>query len=612
MIRTAVILAAGMGSRLRNVINDKPKGFLVLDEKPIIEETISKLIEVGIEDIIIGTGYLHKFYDELAEKYPQITCVYNHKFETTGSMYTFYLLRHYIEDDFLLLESDLIFEKMALNTLLNNDYNDIILASGKTNLGDEVYIEVSNNNLLVNMSKESSDLNNFDAELVGISKISYSTFQRMCSYGKKTFTENLKLDYEEALVNVSKENDVFVDKIEDLVWCEIDNEFHYKNAISNIYPKIKDRERMNSVKRNILLNPGPATTTDSVKYAQIVPDICPREEEFGRLMKSITNDLTNFVANVEEYTTVLFGGSGTAAVEAILSSVVGDNKLLIINNGAYGKRMCEIAKVYGLNFIEFNSEIDDVINFQILEKYIKDRATEVSHLAVVHNETTTGLLNDIEAIGQICKKYDIELIVDGMSSYGAIPIDMKKMNISYLAASSNKNLQGMAGVSFVIANKNSLKKTKDIKARSFYLDLYKQHSYFEKKNQTRFTPPVQTIYSLKQAILETKMEGIKSRYQRYSKSWQTLINGIEKLGLKCLIPKEYQSRIITAIIEPDCSKYDFNEMHDYCYNKGYTIYPGKLDNKNTFRVANIGDINYQDIEKFISLLKQYLQSIDYI
>ncbi|MFW6389587.1 MAG: 2-aminoethylphosphonate aminotransferase, partial [Halanaerobiales bacterium] len=593
MIKTAVILAAGMGTRLRNIINDKPKGFLALEEKPIIEETISKLIEVGIEDIIIGTGYLHKFYDKLAEKYPQITCVYNQKYETTGSMYTFYLLRDQIEKDFLLLESDIIFEKKSLNVLLNNHYCDVVLASGKTDFGDEVYIEVNNNNLLVNMSKDSSQLNNIDGELVGISKLSYSTFKKMCSFGEKKFEDNLTLDYEKVLVNISKETDIFVDKIEDLLWCEIDNESHYNNAINNIYPKIKERERMNSVKRNVLLNPGPATTTDSVKHAQIVPDICPREEEFGLLMKSIASDLTKFVANTKEYITVMFGGSGTAAVESILSSVVGNNKLLIINNGAYGERMCKIAEVYELNYIEFNSKIDDAINLKKLDKFIEDRADEVSYLAVVHNETTTGLLNDIETIGQICKKYDVKLIVDAMSSYGAIPIDMEKMNISFLAASSNKNIQGMAGVGFVIANKKSLENTKQRKSRSFYLDLYKQYLFFKEKNQTRFTPPVQTLYSLKQAILETKMEGIESRYQRYSKSWEILITGLKNLGLKYLIPEEYQSRIITAIIEPDCSNYNFKDMHDYFYNRGYTIYPGKLDNKNTFRIANIGNIYYQ-------------------
>lgn len=161
---------------------------------------------------------------------------------------------------------------------------------------------------------------------------------------------------------------------------------------------------MRPVKRKILLNPGPATTTDSVKFAQVVPDICPREEEFGKVMKDVTERITKFAGDPEKYTTVLFGGSGTAAVEAIISSAVGKGKLFIINNGAYGKRMCEIAEVYGLEMEEFKSPSDQPVNMEKLEAAIDRSAGEITHLAVVHCETSTGLLNDIKAIGQVCRR----------------------------------------------------------------------------------------------------------------------------------------------------------------------------------------------------------------
>ncbi len=356
--------------------------------------------------------------------------------------------------------------------------------------------------------------------------------------------------------------------------------------------------------QNILLNPGPATTTPTVKLAQIVDDICPREKEFGELMEWISKELTTIVANNEEYTTVLFGGSGTAVVESMLTSVVPyDKKVLIINNGAYGKRMCQIANRYNLNYIEYKSSPIEPIDLNKLEQVIVNNKN-ISHLAIVHNETTTGLLNNLNEIGKLAKKYNIELIVDAMSSFAAVPIDMKRQNISYLAASSNKNIQGMAGVGFVIANKNSLEKLKDIKPRTFYLSLYEQYEYFTKTKQMRFTPPVQTLYALKQAIIEAKEEGIDNRYKRYSKSWETLTNGLKELGLKYLVDDKYHSKIITSIFIPD--KVDFNHMHDYFYEKGFTIYPGKVEEFNTFRVANIGDIDYRDIEKFLKLLKEYL------
>ena len=368
---------------------------------------------------------------------------------------------------------------------------------------------------------------------------------------------------------------------------------------------------MRKVKRNILLNPGPATTTDTVKYAQVVPDICPRENEFSHLMQFVSSELTSLVADIEQYTTVLFGGSGTAAVESILSSVMNDGVIVIINNGAYGKRMCEIAEAYGLDWVEFLSPADQPIQLDQLQLFIQRLPRTVSYLAVVHNETTTGLLNDIETIGSICKENNITMMVDAMSSYAAIPIQMSKMNISYLAASSNKNLQGMAGVSFVIAKRDELEKEKKTKPTNYYLNLYAQYKHFNETGQMRFTPPVQTMYALKQAIVEVKEEGVKERYERYSQAWETLIAGISRLGLKHLVPAEHHSKIITAIVEPTCETYDFDSMHDYLYANGITIYPGKLNYLNSFRVANIGDLTKDDIELFLTLLEKYLQNIGF-
>lgn len=360
------------------------------------------------------------------------------------------------------------------------------------------------------------------------------------------------------------------------------------------------------VKRNILLNPGPATTTDTVKYAQVVPDICPREKDFTDLMSSIIQDLTEFVDTSGEYTAVIFGGSGTSAVEAVISSAAGKDSILIINNGAYGKRMCDIAEIYGLNFIEFKGTSYEPLDLYSLESVIKENS--ISHICIVHNETTTGLLNDIPAIGKICKKYNIMMIVDGVSSYGAIPINMKEMNITYLAGCSNKNLQAMPGVSFVIASKDALEQIKNISPRNLYLNLYLQYDYFKRTGQMRFTPPVQTIYSLAQAIKELKKEGLGNRYERYSASWRTLIKGLQELGLTYIVPVEHHSRLITSILEPDIEGYNFQDMHDYFYGKGFTIYPGKLDDCNSFRIANIGDITSQDIELFLKFLEAYLNS----
>jgi 2-aminoethylphosphonate aminotransferase len=363
------------------------------------------------------------------------------------------------------------------------------------------------------------------------------------------------------------------------------------------------------IKRNVLLNPGPATTSDSVKLAQVVADICPREKEFGDVMEFVSKELTAFVGDTEKYTTVLFGGSGTAAVEAMLSSAVGEDYVLIINNGAYGKRMCEIAEAYGMKYIEFNSSPFEEINYEELEAVIKNSKERISHLAVIHHETTTGLLNKVGKLGQICREYDMELMVDGMSSYAGMPIDMEEMNITYLASSSNKCIQGMAGISFVIARLDALLNTKNNKPRNLYLNLYKQYEYFIKNYQMRFTPPVQILYALKQAIIEAKQETIKGRHKRYVKACEVLLAGLDRLGLEHLVSEENHSKLITTVVEPKNPKYNFDGMHDYLYERGYTIYPGKVSNLDTFRIANIGEIDYKDMEKFLIVLEEYLKTI---
>lgn len=366
------------------------------------------------------------------------------------------------------------------------------------------------------------------------------------------------------------------------------------------------------IDRKILLNPGPATTTDTVKQAQIVADICPRESEFGNLMQYIADSLVRFISSSGRYSCVLFGGSGTCAVESVLSSVISPGEqILVVNNGAYGKRMVSICDVYSLDYVEYNSPLLERIDLDSLEKRIVEisKLGNLKYIACVHSETTTGLLNDIEAIGKLALKYDLIFIVDAMSSFGAVPIDMDKMNVSFLVSSANKNLQGMPGVSFVIADKEELTNRRPKKSRTLYLDLYDQYDYFVKYSQMRFTPPVQVLYAMKQAVDELKEETPDKRYERYTENWETLKAGLDRLGFQRLINDEDHSHIITSVLEPNIKGFSFDKMHDWLYEKGITIYPGKINDLNTFRIANIGAIDKNDIKRFLNELENYLNSL---
>ncbi|MBC7538974.1 MAG: 2-aminoethylphosphonate--pyruvate transaminase [Bacteriovorax sp.] len=365
---------------------------------------------------------------------------------------------------------------------------------------------------------------------------------------------------------------------------------------------------MKQVKRNILLNPGPATTTDTVKNAMVVPDICPRELEFGELTLSVRNDLIRAAYGEKNHTCVMLTSSGTGGVEACLTSVVPHNqKVLILNNGAYGERMQKICDAYSVEHVDYNQEWGRPLDLNAVEELLKQHAGVISHLAFIHHETTVGILNPLSEISTLSQKYEVETIVDAMSSFAGMMINVEKDNIHYLVSSSNKCIQGMAGISFVIANTKSLLKTKEIKARNFYFNLLENHLYLEKNKQFLFTPPVQTLYALRQAVTEYFEEGAENRFARYASLYEIMKKKVVELGFEFLIEEKYHAKLLTAIMDPKNPAYSFNEMHDYLFDRGFTIYPGKVGNKNTFRLSNIGAIYPKDMEDFLIVFEEYLR-----
>lgn len=253
MIDLAVILAAGLGSRLKKITKTKPKGFFKINGEPLIVQSIEKLKNAGINQIYIGTGYLDKIYTSFFQDDKNIKCIKNEKYPKTGSMYTLYNMRTFINKDFLLLESDLLYEKKAIDTLLEDNREDIILGSGKTYSEGEVFIETNENNMLISMSKNPCDFKKISAELVGISKISLSTFKLMCDELEDKFPLYPKIDYEYIFMEISMKKKIPVKKNDDLIWCEIDDENHLKRAQEQILPKILIKNK-NKIKSNALKN----------------------------------------------------------------------------------------------------------------------------------------------------------------------------------------------------------------------------------------------------------------------------------------------------------------------------------------------------------------------
>jgi len=364
-----------------------------------------------------------------------------------------------------------------------------------------------------------------------------------------------------------------------------------------------------SVKRTVLLNPGPAATSDAVKYAQIVPDICPREKEFGDIMKTMGDDLVRVAhGDLNEFTAVLFCGSGTVCIDVCVNSLVpAGKKILILNNGAYSGRAAEVARYYGLDHIEVTLPITEPIDLKKAEEAIVSDP-DIAVVYCCHHETGTGVLNPIYELGDIAHKYGKVMIADTIASYAMIPIDLSKGSVDFIMSSAQKGLRSMTGLSYVIGRTSLIEASKDYPTRSYYTNLYMQYSFIKEKGEMHFTPPVQTVYATQQALKEYFEEGEQARWENHQALWAAIYEGLDALGLETIIPKEYQSKLVVSVKYPDDPNWDFMKVHDYCYERGFTIYPGKVSALPTFRLCTLGRIWPQDIKDFFVVLGDALKA----
>ncbi len=362
-----------------------------------------------------------------------------------------------------------------------------------------------------------------------------------------------------------------------------------------------------NIKRNVLLNPGPSTTTDTVKMAQVVPDICPREKEFAGLMKGLRQDLVRIVHGDERYTSVLFCGSGTMNIDVCINSLLpAGKKILVANNGSYSARAVEICEAYGLDHIDLKMPIETPIDVALVEKTLEDNP-DIAVVYTTHHETGSGVLNSIREIGAAAHKHGCTFIVDTTSSYAMRPINIIEDNVDFLMASAQKGLQSMTGLSFVVGREDKIKESASFQRRSYYCNLYLQYEYFEKTGEMHFTPPVQTIYATIQALKEYFAEGEEAKWARHTRVFNAIHEGLAELGFRNLIKREYQSGLVVSAIYPDDPNWSFEKVHDYCYERGFTIYPGKVGVAKTFRLCALGAIDAPDVKDFFKVLKTGLE-----
>jgi 2-aminoethylphosphonate-pyruvate transaminase len=365
---------------------------------------------------------------------------------------------------------------------------------------------------------------------------------------------------------------------------------------------------MIAVQRKILLNPGPVTTADAIKAALLVPDICPREQDFGAVIAAVRRKLLMVAdADPNSHSAVLIGGPGTAAMESAIGSLVPANgRLMIIDNGAYGQRAAEIAAALAIPFDVWHLPWTERPPLDQLRARL-DRSGPFTHLFWVHHETTTGLLNPLRSICRLCAERGIVSIVDAMSSLGGLPLSLRNDGIDFVISSANKCLEGMPGISFVIGPTALIADSVSI-GRTYALNLWRHWSAQEKTAQFPFTPPVQVLYVLDQALDHALIETIAARAARYHACYRVMLDGMISLGFEPLLPRELHSGLLTAFRLPSWTGFSFIDFHDFLYARGITLYPGKLPGVETFRVANIGALSADDLQTFVDAARMYLKA----
>lgn len=353
----------------------------------------------------------------------------------------------------------------------------------------------------------------------------------------------------------------------------------------------------------ILLNPGPVNLSDRVRNAMLKPDLCHREAEFFELQHRIRINLVDvYGLDPEKWTAVMISGSGSSAMEAMVSSLVPENgHLLVIENGVYGERLSNIARIHDIKLTTAHFEWGEEIDLQTVAKKINQHPS-ITHLAVVHHETTTGRLNSLTELGKLCRERNIHLLVDGVSSFGGEELNFDDDNIMACAATANKCLHGIPGLAFVILQRSALEQ-EPYQRRSLYLDLKTYYNAQEKKS-TPFTPAIPAFYALEEALAELKDEGGWTfRNQQYRSLADQVTSALAELDIPILLPTEVCSAVLRSYHLPPGLTYQ--QLHDELKQRGFVIYAGQQQlEKSIFRISTMGTITEKDIERLILSFKE--------
>jgi len=608
----AIILAGGRNTRLLGEI-DIPKPLIEFEGEPILLRQINLLKKEGLseEDIFVITGPKHEMIEAIHKN-----AIFNQKYQETSNGYGVYLgLKEILSledldfnEEILIFDGDLIYDPCLINSIFNSDKKNFLvskLTSYSTSIKDEIFLvdkDMQVQQMLV-PSKENplsplySGKNLF--VYLGILKVSVDKAREL-----KNSLENQKFWntwYTIPLVDIVNKGGFYTFVLPKSL------KFYFEVDDKEDYQKLQELNKILVSKSYKMFVAGPVNISKKTKEAMVYSEIGHRESEFLDLFKDIKEKLLyafGVDSSQDEYSAVVIGGSGTSATETLLSSVLHQNrKILIVSNGAFGERIDEICNLYEIPTLCLNYGWRGYPNLEEIEKKLREDEG-IEAIAIVLMETSTGMLNPIHKIGELCKNYNKIFIVDAISALGGERLNMKEDNIDYCLANTNKCLEGLPVLGFICFKKSSLKKSLDIKPRSYSLDFFKHVKYSE-NNQTPFTPMIPLYYMLRQALNELIEEGLENRWERYKRNGKLLKKNLKEMGLRFYLKEEEMSSLMINLLIPKNTTYEY--LHDELKKRGYIVYPGKGPlSGEVIHIANIGKLNEEDISQFCENFKDIL------
>jgi len=629
MIKKAILLAASKGRRLNG--QDVPSPLTVVGGEPLIKRTLTGLASLGVHEAVVVVGYRGEEIRRWVSSDPEITSsiiwVENPDWHLPD-VSSLIRARPYIDGPTLVLSTELVFAHEMLAPLLDQQEFDgeaTLLVDRKLSRVYDLAGAMKVKTAGGHVAAVGTQLDDFDSVAVGVALVLPDLLDTLDERGDQSLIS--------VLSNKVRSGRVLAHDILDGKWQEIsspETRLHaewllraYGDDLSGHAPLPRaapptpnDPQRTlsyiegllseKSARHYILFNPGPVLTSARVKSALVHHDVCHRDSDYSTVLKGLERKLRRACFGGPEHDIVLFSGSGTAAMEATVSSCVPtDGKLLVVSNGAFGERFLEIAAVHRIQTVHLHYKWGELINVDDVRRVLE---TETGIVAAImcHHETSVGILNPVQQVGALCREHDVMYFVDAVSSLAGEDLDIRRDKIDVLISSANKCLHAISGVSFICINKRIWPRIENIPPRVYYLDLKRYHRISQEISQTPFTPAVSNFFALDAALDELLKEGVAGRLAHYRHINRRIRRELKRMGLKRFSETGHESHTITTVKVPDYVS--FAELYEELKERGYIIYGCKEHLQDRyFQIANMGALSDKMIQGFLDTLAHVLE-----